>query len=417
MSVDDPDTEALSLPPNVVQVGRQPILDRNLRIYGYELLYRSQVGIDGVGGDRATARTVMDGFLEFGLHRLVGSHRAFVNVTECFFSGEQDIPIDNNCLVIEVLESIELSEAVVTGVKRWRERGFTIALDDYRFESRWDPLLPHCDIVKVEILGLDLETYRAEIAHLKSLGLTLLAEKVETRKEFERAKGLGFDLFQGFFFARPQTLSTARSQNNKSLMLKMIAKVNDPDSELEEIASLVELDPNLSYKILRVLNSAAVALPRKVISIHQAVIYIGIDRLRAWTTLFLMAGLDMTSSELITTSLLRAELCRALSRELHDDYPESSYTVGLLSTLDAMLDRPMSELLEDLPLPAPMIDALLSHRGPLGDELQCAIDLEHCQWMSEATQLLPVERLNTLYVQALERVETLRSTIFQHELI
>ncbi|MET0026058.1 MAG: HDOD domain-containing protein [Candidatus Thiodiazotropha sp.] len=416
MSAENPAME-LSLPPSVVQVGRQPILDRNLRVYGYELLYRSLAGSDGVDGDTATARTVMDGFLEFGLQRLVGTHRAFVNVTERFFTSDQDIPIDNSRLVIEVLETIELSAPVVDGVKRWRERGFTIALDDYRFESRWEPLLPHCDIVKVEILGLDLETYREEIAYLKSLGLTLLAEKVETRKEFDQAKALGFDLFQGFFFAKPQTLSTARSQSNKNLLLKMIAKVNDPDSELDEIAELVELDPNLSFKILRVLNSAAVHLPHKVQSIHQAVIYIGIDRLRAWSTLFLMAGLEMASPELITTSLVRAELCRSLSRELHIGHPESSYTVGLLSTLDAMLDRPMSELLEDLPLPRLMIDALLSHQGPLGNELQCAIDLERCQWMSEAAQLLPVDQLNALYVQALERVETLRSTINQHNLI
>ncbi|MET0065664.1 MAG: HDOD domain-containing protein [Candidatus Thiodiazotropha sp.] len=416
MSDQHPATE-LSLPPNVVQVGRQPILDRDLRIYGYELLYRSLAGMNAVDGDTATARTVMDGFLEFGLQRLVGRHRAFVNVTEHFFTSEQDIPVDNSRLVIEVLETIELSGPVVAGVQRWRERGFTIALDDYRFEPRWEPLLAHCDIIKVEILGLDLEAYRDEIARLKSLGITLLAEKVETRREFEQAKALGFELFQGFFFARPQTLSTARSQSNKNLLLKMIARINDPASDLDEIAELVELDPNLSFKILRVLNSAAVALPRQVESIHQAVVYIGIDRLRAWSTLFLMAGLEMASPELITTSLVRAELCRSLARELHLGDPESGYTVGLLSTLDAMLDRPMSELLQDLPLPAPMIEALLSRQGPLGNELQCAIDLERCQWMSEAVQLLPVEQLNALYVQALERVEALRSAITQHNLI
>jgi EAL and modified HD-GYP domain-containing signal transduction protein len=407
--------EQLTLPAGISRVGRQPILDRQLRIHGYELLYRSAEAFteSGFDGDLATARTVLDSFLEFGLHRLVGTSRVFINMTRTFFADIQPLPIDKERLVIEVLEDIELSDDVVNGVRKLHAEGYVVALDDYRFEPRWAPLLPHCSIIKVDILNLDLNAYRPQIGELKSKGLTLLAEKVETREEFERAKALGFDLFQGYFFARPQVVTTTRLSGNRNILVQMIAKINDPNVDIDDIAALVELDSNLSLKVLRFINSAALSLPRKVTSIHQAVVYVGIQRLRAWSTLIVMAGMDLYSPELLTTSLVRAELCRSYFTELASGDPESAYTVGLLSTLDAMLSQPMQELLDELPLPQQMIEALKSHTGPYARSLQCAIDLEQFQWQTEATSSLPVERLNTMYVQALERVEKVRSAYTQ----
>ncbi|MCG7990928.1 MAG: HDOD domain-containing protein [Candidatus Thiodiazotropha lotti] len=408
MSETMPDAE-LHLPPEVVQVGRQPILDKNLNIYGYELLYRSisdsQQGFDG---DMATARTVLNSFLEFGLHRLVGKHRVFINMTQRFFTEFTSLPVDPHQIVIEVLEDFELTPAVVDGIRKLHQSGYTIALDDYRFEERWIPLLPYCSLIKVEILGLDLEKYVEPINDLLSRGITLLAEKVETREQFETAKRLGFNLFQGYFFAKPQTLSTTRNPGNRSVLLRTIAQINNPNADIEDVAKLIELDPNLSFKLLRVINSAAQGLTRKITSIREAVVFIGLNRLRAWSTLFVMASLDEASPELITTSLVRAEMCRALADEFNSGHPDSGYTIGLLSTLDAMLNQPMEQLLKEIPLADHMIEALGRHTGPFGNELQCAIDLERCHWMSESTKLLPVEQLNTMYVHALERVEEIR---------
>ncbi|MES9946725.1 MAG: HDOD domain-containing protein [Candidatus Thiodiazotropha sp.] len=401
----------LDLPVGISRVGRQPILDRQLDIYGYELLYRSDEAFSEAGfdGDLATARTVVDSFLEFGLDRLAGSHHVFINLTRTFFTDLQPLPIDKTRVVLEVLEDIELTEEVVEGVHKLHSDGFTIALDDYRFEPRWAPLLPHCKIIKVDILNLDLDAYQQQISDLKAIGLTLLAEKVETREDFDRAKGLGFDLFQGYFFAKPQLVTTSRLSSNRNILLQMIAKINDQNADIDEIASLVELDANLSLKVLRFINSAAISLPRKVTSIRQAVVYVGIHKLRAWTTLFVMAGMDLYSPELITTSLVRAELCRSHIAELASGDPESAYTVGLLSTLDGMLSRPMQELVNELPLPEQMIDALKERTGPYAESLQCAIDMEECNWLAGSPPVESIEHLNALYVQALERAETIRS--------
>jgi EAL and modified HD-GYP domain-containing signal transduction protein len=238
--------------------------------------------------------------------------------------------------------------------------------------------------------------------------LTLLAEKVESLEDFEHTKSLGFDLFQGYFFAKPVTVTTHTYTSNKNILLQMIAKINDKDADLDEIASLVELDANLSLKVLRFINSAAIGIPKRVTSIRQAVIYVGIKRLQAWTTLFVMAGMDLVTPELITTSLVRAEVCKSYSAEAKYGDPDSAYTVGLLSTLDAMLLRPMQDLVNELPLPQQMIDALKKRAGPYALSLQCAIDLEECQWTTQATQSIPAERLNSLYIQALEHADMIR---------
>jgi EAL and modified HD-GYP domain-containing signal transduction protein len=403
-------TSEFALPAGICRVGRQPILDRQHNIYGYELLYRSDEAYSesGFDGDLATARTVLDSFLEFGMHRLVGPHQAFINMTRTFFTDLQPLPIDKSQVVLEVLEDIALTEEVVKGVSRLHADGFTIALDDYRFEPRWAPLLPHCKIVKVDVLDLDIDVYAQQINELKLMGLVLLAEKVETQEDFEHAKQLGFDLFQGYFFAKPQTVTTSRFSSNKNILLQMITKINDKNADIDEIASLVELDVNLSLKVLRFINSAAICIPKKVDSIRQAVIYLGLQRLRSWATLFVMAGMDLFSPELITASLVRAEVCKSHTAESEFGDPESAYTVGLLSTLDAMLSWPMDDLVNELPLPEQMLNALKEGTGPYAESLQCAIDLEECQWKTKATQSMPVERLNSLYIQALERVEMIR---------
>jgi EAL and modified HD-GYP domain-containing signal transduction protein len=400
-------------PSEIVQVGRQPIVDRNLLTYGYELLYRNEnLGPQlGFNGDSASARTVLNIFIEFGIQRLVGPHKAFVNLTKSFFTDEPLLPLDKKRIVLEVLEDIELGPEVVSGIKLLHEDGYVVALDDYKFESRWDPLLPYCSIIKVDTSGLDLELFAQKIHSLKALGLILLAEKVETQKVFTQALQLGFDLFQGYFFAKPQLLSTRKLKSNQALLLKMLARISDPDCQIDELSSLVTQDPKLSFKVLRFINSAALGLPVKVNSIQQSVIYIGLVRLRAWASLFVMADMNQKSPEIITMGLVRAELCQSLSKELVAGEPESNYMVGLLSILDAILDQPMIELVMDMPLNTDMIEALTKHTGLYSLGLNCAIAIEHGQWQESATQLLPLPRLQSMYIDAIIKASEIQAEL------
>lgn len=310
-----------------------------------------------------------------------------------------------------MLEDIELSPEVIAGVRTLHEGGYVVALDDFRFEPRWNTVLLYCTIVKVEVSGLDIEAFTLQIAALKSRGLLLLAEKIEARAVFEQTKRLGFDLFQGYFFARPQILTTTRLQSNQILLLKMIARINDPACSIEDIAALVAQDTKLSFKILRFINSAAIGLPKNVDSVKQAVVFVGVLRLRAWVNLFIMAGMNNGVPKILTTSLVRAEFCQSLALEIKVGDPGSGYTVGLFSLLDAILEQPMNELVKDLPLPPEMVEALVSHTGAYSRGLNCVIALEHGEWNEADMDLLPQDKLNSMYVNAMVKAEETRKEL------
>lgn len=403
---------AAELPPEIVQVGRQPILDREQQVYGYELLYRSKDSppTEGFDGNRATARTVLNSFLDFGIRRLVGSHHVFINMTRAFFTGSQKLPLNKQRLVLECMGDIELDAEVIKGMHSLHERDYTVALDDYRFESRWEAVLPYCNIIKVDITQLDLDAYATHIAALKSRGLLLLAQKVETHDEFTQAFRLGFDFFQGYFFAKPQILSTHHLQDNQLLMLRMFAQINDPECDIEKLSELVMQDINLSFKVLRFVNSAALGLPGEVTSIRQAVVFVGLSRLRAWTSLFAMAQMNNKTSEILTTSLVRAEFIHDLIRATGEGDPDSGYTVGLFSVLDAILDQPMSELVMDMPLSAEIAEALVHRTGTYGDGLNCVLALEH-GWDVSFSDILPQDELNALFLDAMVRADEVRHAL------
>lgn len=406
--------DILEIPKDIVQIGRQPILDRNKKTYGYELFYRE--GNAGYtpdqDGTQASARTMLTTFLEFGLNQLVGPHLAFVNLTKSFFTDMQPLPVDKSRLVLEILEDIKVNTDLINGVRTLYRNGYAMALDDYRFEPHWDPLLPYVSMVKVDILDLDLGLHAAKITALKDQGVGLLAEKVETQAQFDLCMSLDFDLFQGYFFSRPQVMSNPRLRTNQKLLLKMLTLINDPGITIGKLAELTSLDTKLSFKILRFINSASVGLPRQVESIHEAVAYIGLNKLRAWATLFVIAGMDNVVPEVITTSLVRAEMCQSICSSRSSGDPTSSYTLGLLSVLDALLNQPMEKLVKDLPLPIAMIDALANHTGPFSPELNCAIALEKYRWNDKCvTSLLPLDVLTSMYVNALSKADEIKQTL------
>lgn len=401
-------------PAQIIQVGRQPILDVSLNTYGYELLYRCEdqgAGLEFVDGNLATAKTVLNSFLDFGLRRLAGNAKVFINLTRTFLIELKPLPVEKDNLVLEVLENIDIDDELVTGVKTLYDQGYTIALDDYRFEDRWRPLLPYCHIIKVDILGLDLIQFAEQIRQLKQQGIILLAEKVEDQEDFQQTKDLGFDLFQGYFFSKPETLSTSSLRSNQALILKTLAKINDPDSDIDELSSLVARDHNLSIKILRFINSASAGLPRQVDSIQQAVTFVGLNKLRTWATIFMLAGLENSTPELLTVGLVRAEFCQLVVKQLKLGDPDSGYTVGLLSVLDGLFNVPMTELIKELSLSDDMTAALTDSSGPYGKVLKCSRALEQNQWDSHCADDIPMEQLSRLYLQALIVTEEMQKSL------
>ncbi len=385
-------------------IGRQPIYDRRQKVYAYELLFRSEQRnvAEFVDGDRATSDVIVNTFMEIGLDNIVGDKLAFINLTRAFFVDENTISLPRDRVVLELLEDIEADADVVAGVTRLRKQGYAIALDDFIYRESLQALVELADIIKIDIMALSEEEIREHVAQLRRHPLRLLAEKVETREEFELCRELGFDYFQGYFFAQPRIIRGRSLPNNRLATLKLLSRLQDPDITPGELEELIVQDVAFSFRILRYVNSAAVALPRKIDSIQQAVVILGLSALRAWTTLLAMSRIDDKPAELVVTAMIRARMAENLARARKEPDPDAYFTVGLFSALDALMDNTMEEILTQLPLADHIAEALLRHSGPHGKALKCVLAYERGDWENIHCDALDTDEIRQAYLSAVQ---------------
>lgn len=385
-------------------VGRQPIYDDKMSLFAYELLYRhSDVEqFASAQGERETAQVLMNTVLDIGLNRVVGSHLAFVNMTRKFLMSEYCDALPRDRFVLEILRDDIPDTALLDAVTRLSEQGFRVALDDFGWGHEYRPLLELADIVKIDIRAFNRPELTDLRDSLREFRVKLLAEKVETPEEYELAKSLGFDYFQGFFFCRPQTLSETKTPVNRVATLRLLARLQDPAVEIAEIEKMTSQDVTISFNLLRFVNSAGSGVTRKVDSIRHAVALVGLHRIRTWASLIVFASMDDKPRELMVTAITRARMCELLAIKASWPDTDQFFTVGLFSVLDALLDRPMKEALELLPLADEVQDALLEHIGTLGWALKCVQAYERADWDQVFCGNLSQDAIRDAYLEAVE---------------
>lgn len=385
-------------------IGRQPIFDVRQQVIGYELLYRHRDGTwaNVVDGDQATSQVIMHAFWELGLEKVVGGATAFINATRTFLLNADLLPPPDGRVVIEVLEDIMVDDEVTAAVQDLKARGYTVALDDFVYHPDLTPLIELADIIKLDVYGLSAEEIADQLDQLSGYRPKLLAEKVETPEMFDACTELKFDYFQGFFLCRPRVLSGKRLPASRINAMRMMTKLQKPELDIDALENLIAHDPTLSYRLLRYINSAALGLRGRIQSIRHAIVYLGEREIRRWATLLAYAGIDDKPDALIDTALTRARMCERIAALLRIDGSESAFMVGLFSTLDAMMDKPLADALADLPLSDEITDALLRGKGPLADPLQIALAYERGDW--DALQRRPeIEpELSAIYLEAVD---------------
>ncbi|KZZ42342.1 hypothetical protein A3758_07230 [Oleiphilus sp. HI0118] len=349
-----------------VLLARQPIYDANKEIYGYELLFRDneQNAANILCDLSATSNVLLNLFTESDLQFVTGGAPAFVN-----FSGEllMERPIfDPHSIVIEILEHVKITPSFIKRVIELKKIGYTLALDDVVRAPQYKPLLPYIDIVKVDILGQTLSDIQNTVDYLKPFDLTLLAEKVETHKEFEACKAMGFQLFQGYFLAKPEIMHGQKLATNQIAVLGLVAELQDPTTDVKRISDIISQDPVISYKLLRLINSAAYRRTKEIDSINSAVALLGINRVRSWATLLALSKLDNKPDALQYIAIVRALTCEKLAQQIDPSMQTEYYTSGLLSCLDAFFDVPIVELIEQIPVKESMREALIDRTGSQG---------------------------------------------------
>ncbi len=359
-------------------VARQPLFDARRQVEGYELLFRS--GDDNralvVDAEAATSEVILTAFTEIGLPRLVGAHPAWINVSRRFLLEGYALPLPADQVVLEILEDVEPDEAVLHATRRLKRAGYTIALDDFVYDPSFDPLIELADVVKVEALGRSIAELREVAATIRRFpGTRLLAEKVETHAQLAACRDIGFELFQGYVLCEPQVVRGRTMAPANLERLRLISELLDPALEFEELERIVGRDVALSYKLLRYINSALFGFRRTLGSVRDALTMLGIEAIRRWVTLIVLASREDAPSELVVLGLARAQMCEALAPPGSDR--AAHFMTGLFSVLDAIMDAPMEDLLGQLPLDPSIADALRHGAGDTGAVLCGVRAFEH----------------------------------------
>ena len=344
-------------------IARQPILDIDKNVTGYELLFRDGVNnfFPNIDPNAATSLILTQNHLTLGIEQIAGNLPAFINFHADTIIKNFPHFLDKEKVVIEILEDVELSDQLISACKELSEKGYALALDDHNFDPKWQVLFPFVKMIKVDISQFNILQISKFVNSIEFPHIELLAEKVETSRQFEQLKTLGFKQFQGYFFARPEMMKHKKITPTKQNLIDLIAESNKPELDLTAIQAILTRDVGLTYKLLRFINSPAYGCSQEITSLKHALIFLGDLELKKFIALLALANLnDAKPTEIIRISLARAKFCELISQSRKDnENPPKSFLTGMLSLIDGMLDSELDDVLKLLPIHEDIKQALL----------------------------------------------------------
>ncbi len=315
-----------------------------------------------IDGDIATLSVLSNTFFSFELKEILGNKPGLINFTKELLLQKTPLLFPKQHIIIEVLEDIEPDEEIILALEEMHEKGFIIALDDFIYHEKFQPMMKLCKIIKFDLIATPLESLKDIVKDIKvNYDITLLAEKVETYKEFELAKEMGFKLFQGYFFSKPEILTKKEISTGQLVKLKLINEISQPEIDFNKMQSLIKKDISVSFKLLKFINSAYFSRPTAINTIKDAITYLGTDELKKFINVVAVSDLNENKpNELIRNSVVHARMCEQLGSVFKTHFTsEELFTIGLFSSMDAMLDRDMGKILDDLAFSGNIKNALL----------------------------------------------------------
>ncbi|RNF50412.1 EAL domain-containing protein [Marinomonas hwangdonensis] len=396
-------TKKASLAHANIAVARQPIINSRLAVMGYELLYRSSAAanqadvFDPVG---ATSQVIAASLFELGMDNLVGTNKAFINFPREYLLSPSGVPINNENIVIEVLENAGFDAALLASLRRLVKLGCTIALDDFVFDSKLIPFVELATYIKLDILALGHEGFHKQVEALKGFDTIIIAEKVETWEDYQFCRLLGVDYYQGYFFERPEVMSSKSSKVNSMTLLQLMSSLlNTSSISVDRLEQIVSQDAGLVHKLLRYLNSPLTGLVASVDSVRLAIILIGVEKLKWLTNLLLMSEMVGDRHVLLEQIMVRAKHTELLAVHRGYDNQEKYFLAGMLSMIDVCTGMRLDDVLAELPLPSEYINAIVHRTGRVGN----ALDLvEHYGNGHTISSQQDLEDLKKTYLDAIK---------------
>nr|WP_202436363.1 EAL domain-containing protein [Vibrio eleionomae] len=374
-------------------IARQPILDQNKCTVGYELLFRDgpNNSFPDIDPETATSRLLSDHFLS-NHYQTLGENFGFVNFPYQSLINLIPTLFPSHSLVIEVLETCEPSDELLSAIKHMRKQGYKIALDDFIPNQAWKPFIPYISVIKFDLRAISIAKAKIFMDRVKGYDIEFLAEKVETYDEFQQAKAAGFTLFQGYFFSQPEVLQR-KSLNPTFLTLVQLCKeISKENLDYKKLEEIITKDLSVSFKLLSFVNASA-SVSSKIQNFKQALVYLGEQKLRRFVSIVAIASTqDDKPNALYTLSIQRARFCELLWQRARvkcnnfDLEDGAAFLTGMFSLLDSLLDQPLDNIVEQIPIDEALKQALLKKTGILGNILTLVQSYEHADWDVVARQ-------------------------------
>lgn len=388
---------------STVSLARQPIVDSRLAVMGYELFYRKNAVaiqadvIDEVG---ATAQVISASLFELGMDNLVGANKAFINFPRAYLLSPSGMSFDKDNVVIEVLENAGYDAILLSSLRRWVNAGYSIALDDFVFHSKLTPFVELADYIKLDILALGHEGFRQQLELLKGFKAQVIAEKVETWEDYQFCRLLGVEYFQGYFFEKPELVSSKASKVNSMTLLQLMSSLlNTSTLSMDDLEGIVSQDAGLVHKLLRYLNSPVTGLVASVDSVRLAIMLIGAEKLKALTNLLLMSEMVGDRHVLLEQIMVRAKHAELFAQSRGYNNQDKYFLAGMLSMIDVCTGMQLEEVLGELPLPNEFINAIVHRSGRVGNALDLVEHYSNGHTIKNAQDL---EDLKKTYFSAIK---------------
>lgn len=395
-------------------IARQPIFDRNMGIYGYELLYRQ--GSDNffvqIDDDQATAELIYNSFLVFGLYDLTDGTKAFINFSKELIDSDIPSLLPKQSIIMEILERKNATQATMDACRHIKSLGYSLALDDFAFEPENFPLLEFADIIKIDFHAMSPADQLKLIRHYGNK-TKFLAEKVETREDYAHALDMGYDFFQGYFFCKPSMITSREIASLNINLFNILKELNTIDPSFSHIASIIQGDLGLSLKLLKLANSVYYGTRYEIKSILHALSFIGATELYQWISIMMLKDYtNIENAELIKLSLIRAKFMELLSQDLHPkDNANDYFFTGMFSFIDVLLNQSMEKVLGGLPLAATVKQALLGEDNAQRKLLKCVVAYETASMDEPETQeiasTIGSKKFMSLYIDSIKWVKNL----------
>ena len=400
-----------------VFVARQPIFNRKNDVIGYELLFRSgyENAYNNVDGNEATLNVIANSFYEFDFKTIIDNKKAFINFTEKLINEEIATILPCEHVVIEILENIEPTDEIINACKKLKEKGFTLALDDFVFDKKYNKLIEIIDIIKVDFIitkGYD----RKKIFDLLKINseIKFLAEKVESIEEYNEAMYFGYSYFQGYYFSKPTILTAKSIPINKHGRLEILKLINNKDFNYNDLEALILKDVGLSFKIIKLINSSAYCLRNQVNSIKYAITFLGEKEIAKWLYVVLLNDLkEKKQDELIRVSLQRAKFCELIcNKSIYKEKTFSAYIIGLFSAMDAILNCSMESIIRELNICDEVKEGLMGEENILNIMLKLSISYGRGEW-EEANIFaekikVDINEISEIYLETLKWVDNIQ---------